>query len=70
VDFDRHTIFCYECNDYVYDVEINEKITKAEIVSSSKEKKIDGLNRLNPFLSLLRIKKKKAAGAICSMGAQ
>ncbi|KAG1171793.1 hypothetical protein G6F70_002018 [Rhizopus microsporus] len=39
VDFDRHTIFCYECNDYVYDVEINEKITKAEIVSSRSRRK-------------------------------
>lgn len=35
MDFDRYTIFCYECNDYVYDLEIDEKITKTEIVSSS-----------------------------------
>ncbi|KAG1431038.1 hypothetical protein G6F59_001478 [Rhizopus arrhizus] len=39
MDFDRYTIFCYECNDYVYDLEIDEKITKTEIVSSRSRRK-------------------------------
>lgn len=34
MDFDRHTLFCSECNDYIYDVEIDEKIVRSEIVSS------------------------------------
>lgn len=34
MDFDRHTLFCYECNDYIYDTEIDEKITRAELLSS------------------------------------
>lgn len=34
MDFDRHTLFCYECNDYVYDTEIDERILRAELFSS------------------------------------
>lgn len=34
MDFDRHTLFCSECNDYIYDVEIDEKIIRSELVSS------------------------------------
>ncbi|CAO3696100.1 unnamed protein product [Rhizopus stolonifer] len=39
MDFDRYTIFCYECNDYVYDLEINEKITKTETASARSKRK-------------------------------
>ncbi|EPB89263.1 hypothetical protein HMPREF1544_03887 [Mucor circinelloides 1006PhL] len=39
MDFDRHTLFCSECNDYIYDVEIDEKIVRSEIVSKSRKKK-------------------------------
>lgn len=34
MDFDRHTLFCYECNDYVYDAEIEEKVIRAELLTS------------------------------------
>ncbi|CAO3624062.1 unnamed protein product [Mucor fragilis] len=38
MDFDRHTLFCSECNDYIYDVEIDEKIVRSEIVSKSRKR--------------------------------
>lgn len=34
MDFDRHTLFCRECDDYVYDIEIDERIIRSELVSS------------------------------------
>ncbi|KAI7895802.1 uncharacterized protein EV154DRAFT_493818 [Mucor mucedo] len=39
MDFDRHTLFCYECNDYIYDAEIDEKIVRGELLYKSRKKK-------------------------------
>ncbi|KAI8058934.1 uncharacterized protein B0P05DRAFT_599889 [Gilbertella persicaria] len=39
MDFDRHTIFCSECDDYVYDIEIDEKIARHELITKSRNKK-------------------------------
>ncbi|OBZ81870.1 Ubiquitin carboxyl-terminal hydrolase 22 [Choanephora cucurbitarum] len=39
MEFDRHAIFCSECDDYVYDVEIDEKITRHELMSNARRKK-------------------------------
>jgi ubiquitin carboxyl-terminal hydrolase 22/27/51 len=37
MDFDRHVLFCGECNDYVYDIELDEKIVRYEKLYSSKK---------------------------------
>ncbi|KAI8094723.1 hypothetical protein BDF21DRAFT_376051 [Thamnidium elegans] len=39
MDFDRHALFCYECNDYVYDAEIEERVIRAELLIKSRKKK-------------------------------
>lgn len=36
MDFDRHTLFCNECNDYIYDAEIDDKIIRGELLSSKR----------------------------------
>ncbi|KAI8889191.1 cysteine proteinase [Backusella circina FSU 941] len=40
MDFDRHVLFCGECNDYVYDTELDEKIVRYEkFYKTNKSKK-------------------------------
>lgn len=35
MDFDRHTLFCNECNDYIYDTELDERVIRSELLSSN-----------------------------------
>lgn len=37
MDFDRHSLFCYECKDYIYDTELDEKVIRSELISSKKK---------------------------------
>lgn len=39
MDFDRHTLYCYECKDYIYDTELDEKLIRAELLSKSRKKR-------------------------------
>ncbi|KAI9250629.1 hypothetical protein BY458DRAFT_536281 [Sporodiniella umbellata] len=39
MDFNCYAIFCYECNDCIYDLEIVERIAKTEIASSRSKRK-------------------------------
>ncbi|KAI8973886.1 hypothetical protein BDB01DRAFT_807992 [Pilobolus umbonatus] len=39
IDFDRYTLFCYKCNDYVYDLELEENLVRREVLKRSRKRR-------------------------------
>lgn len=55
MDFDRHSLYCYECKDYIYDTEIDEKIIRAELLSSKLKESCKSKGNCNIEVSRNRV---------------
>jgi hypothetical protein len=65
MDFDRHTLFCYECDDYIYDTELDEKVIRSELISSKSKQ---NMIKSEYLLCSFRIKAEEAKDSIYTLG--